>query len=232
MEHKQTKWWKRLLIGASRFLEVFFAFLFLYLTIAIYGAVIPVGNLDKKGDITIYVQTNGVHTDVCLPVITAQMNWLEFIPCEDFPEDASFDYIVVGWGDKGFFLDTPTWAELKVSTALNAAFLPSPTAMHVGYIAEPKEDDEHIRVQISKNDYARMVRYVKNSFRLKNGHVDLIAQGGYTKYDKFYEAKHSYHMFRTCNIWTNEALKSAHIKTGIFALFPDGIMDHLKSQDL
>jgi len=232
MEHKQTKWWKRLLIGASRFLEVFFAFLFLYLTIAIYGAVIPVGNLDKKGDITIYVQTNGVHTDVCLPVITAQMNWLEFIPCEDFPEDASFEYIVVGWGDKGFFLDTPTWAELKVSTALNAAFLPSPTAMHVGYIAEPKEDDEHIRVQISKNDYARMVRYVKNSFRLKNGHVDLIAQGGYTKYDKFYEAKHSYHMFRTCNIWTNEALKSAHIKTGIFALFPDGIMDHLKSQDL
>ena len=232
MNNIKTIWWKRLLILSGNLLEIFFAFLFLYLTISIYGAVIPLGNLDNEGDITIYVQSNGVHTDVCLPVRTAQMNWFEFVPGEDFPEDASFEYIAIGWGDKGFFLDTPTWAELKVSTALNAAFLPSPTAMHVAYVAEPKEDDEHIKVHISKKEYTRLVRYVKNSFRLKNGHVDLIPQGGYTKYDKFYEAKHSYHMFRTCNIWTNEALKSANIKTGIFALFPNGIMDHLKDNTI
>ena len=104
MEHRQTKWWKRLLIGAGRFLEIFFAFLFLYLTISIYGAVIPVGSLYNEGDITIYVQSNGVHTDVCLPVRTAQMNWLEFIPGD------GLEYSVVAIPKGSHTLYTLLWA--------------------------------------------------------------------------------------------------------------------------
>lgn len=106
------------------FFEAFVAFLFFYATIAMYGAVIPTGELKQNGDLYIYVQSNGIHTDVCLPAITKEFNWLDFVPKEDFLNNQSFDFITIGWGDKGFFLDTPTWAELKVSTALNAAFLP------------------------------------------------------------------------------------------------------------
>ena len=225
---ERRKWWIRVLRVTGRFLECFVAFLFLYLTISIYGAVIPVGELKSEGDVCIYVQSNGVHTDVCLPVETTEINWLDFIPASAFPADTKFEYVAIGWGDKGFFLDTPTWAELKVSTALNAAFLPSSTAMHVEYKPQPAEDENHRKVYLDRDDYQALIRYVKKSFKLAGERIDLIPESGYTAYDNFYEANNSYHLFRTCNIWTNEALKSAHVRTGLFALFPDGIVSHLK----
>ncbi len=215
--------WKPLAI----FLECFFAFLFAYLVIAIYGAVIPTGILHERGEVQIFVQSNGVHTDVCLPVHTQEMNWLDFVPIDVYPEDADCEYITIGWGDKGFFMDTPTWAELKVSTALNAALLPSDAAMHVAYTGLPLEDTYRKSVFLSSAQYRKLVRFVKSSFLLRHDVVDLLAHEGYTPYDRFYEANNSYHLFNTCNSWTNSALKSAGVRTGIFALFPDGIMDHL-----
>lgn len=210
------------------FLEGFVAFLFLYLTISIYGAVIPVGELKSDGDVCIYVQSNGVHTDVCLPVETSLVNWLDFIPANAFSKESNFEYVAIGWGDKGFFLDTPTWAELKVSTALNAAFLPSPTAMHVEYKEQPSIDDNHLQVFLSKKDYQALIDYVKKSFKLEGEKIELIPDSGYSEYDNFYEANNSYHLFRTCNIWTNEALKTANVRTGVYALFPDGVISHLR----
>jgi uncharacterized protein (TIGR02117 family) len=218
---------RKIIRGTGIFLESLLAFLFVYLVIAVFGAVIPVGIVRNQGDVTIYVQSNGVHTDVILPVQTEAINWLDFIPIQDYPEDVQCDYVVIGWGDKGFFLDTPTWADLKFSTAFNAAFLPSDAAMHVAYCTQPIEDENHRKIHISKAEYLRMVRYVKGTFLLKNDQVEVLKNAGYTAYDRFYEAKHSYHLFHTCNSWTNGALKAANIRTGILALFPGGIMDHL-----
>lgn len=216
---------------AGRFFELFFAFLFVYLLVAVLGAVIPVGHLRENGEVTIFVRSNGVHTDVCLPVQTAWMNWLDFIPIEDYPEDAPCDYIMIGWGDKGFFLDTPTWAELKVSTALNAAVIPSEAAMHVEYTEMPVTGEFMRRVHVSVQEYRKLVRFVKSSFRRSRHDVEIIRGAGYTAYDRFYEANYSYHMFNTCNSWTNSALKSAEVRTGMFALFPDGIMSHLPQKE-
>ena len=191
------------------------------------GASISTGSIDKSGDVCIYVQSNGIHTDVCLPVNSPSINWDEFISRKPYSAATNFEYITIGWGDKGFFLDTPTWADLKASTAVNAAFLPSPTAMHVAYSSEPKTNENRKRVFISKANYERMISYVKSSFKLNGNKIEIIPNRGYGDHDNFYEAKHSYHMFRTCNIWTNEALKSAGVKTGVYALFPDGILKHL-----
>lgn len=216
---------KRILLG----FEVFFALLFIYLNIALLGAIIPVGKLRMAGDVKIFVQSNGVHTDVILPVSTKVINWLDFIPIHDYPEDVQCEYVTIGWGDKGFFLETPTWAELKVSTALNAAFLPSDAAMHVAYCECPKQDENHREVILSEEEYERMVEYVKSTFLLKNQKVEILPNAGYTAYDRFYEAHHSYHLLHTCNSWTNGALKAANVRTGVLALFPGGIMDHLEN---
>lgn len=221
-------WLKKIIKYGSRFFELFFAFLFFYLIISLVGGAVAVGELKQEGEMYIYVQSNGVHTDICLPVKTEQINWLDFIPASHFPDNKNFDFIAIGWGDKGFFLDTPQWSDLTVSTALNAAFLPSPTLMHVEYNKEPLETPNRKRVYLSRKDYANLIKFIKSSFVVKNNSVELMESCGYRNCDNFYEAHHSYHLFRTCNRWTNLALKSAGIKTGIFALFPDGILSHLK----
>ena len=46
-------------------------------------------------------------------------------------EDAR--YVAFGWGDRGFYLETPTWDDLKYSTVLKALFWHSPAVMHVSF---------------------------------------------------------------------------------------------------
>src|SRR5690349_18008840 len=90
--------------------------------------------VQAKEGITIYVESNGVHTDFVLPVKQAQKDWSLMFPYKDFEAvDSSYSYVSVGWGDKGFFLNTPTWADLTFSTAFKAATGLSSTAMHITY---------------------------------------------------------------------------------------------------
>lgn len=208
-------------------LDVILIFLVIYLHIFSFVGAIPIGEIEKEGDVEIFIQSNGVHTDFCLPTVSVNFDWKTMIPIEDFPNNKEFNYISLGWGDKGFFLDTPTWDDLTFKTAFTAAFLPSPTAMHVSYLEnKPRLSNQVANVFVTKDEYLKLVDYIKNSFRLKNNQVDLIPNRGYWYNDNFYEANASYHLFKTCNSWTNDGLKLIGVKTGIYALSADGIMRH------
>jgi len=210
------------------FLELVFAYGMLYLLISIFGGVISVGGDAVEDGMDVFVRTNGVHTDIVLPVETETYDWKNFIPTDDYPSNSTFRYIAIGWGDKGFFLDTPTWAELKFSTAFNAVFVNSPTAMHVEYLDhEPAISESCKLVQMEKGNYSELIEYITGTFKTKEGQVDIIPNRGYWNNDNFYEANGNYSMFRTCNRWTNVALKVAGIRTGLYSLFSNDIMRHL-----
>lgn len=193
------------------------------------GKGIRVGELNANEEIAIYIQSNGVHTDVVFPACSNAIEWYDFINPEEFKNQTDQSWITIGWGDKGFFLDTPTWADLKFSTAFNAAFLPSPTAMHIAYSEEPTENENRIKTTISLNQYRKMIAFVKNSFQVNNNLPILIPNKGYGDKDNFYEANGKYHLFRTCNTWTNDVLKVGGIRTSLLALFSDGILEPLKA---
>ena len=214
------------------FLEVILLFLSTYLTIALIGASFPI-NTDynpENGEIEIFVTSNGIHTDVCLPVETTLIKWTEFIDTKTFRGiKQSPKFISIGWGDKGFFLDTPSWSDLKASTAINAAFLPSSTAMHVTYfLRKPIENQSIKRCVITKEKYTELIGFIKQSFVINPDMMpQLIPNVGYKSTDNFYEAKGSYYLFRTCNTWTNDALAIAGVRTSALALFENGILRHL-----
>lgn len=208
-------------------LECFFGFICFYVVFALLGMVFPCGEPDPNKEISIYIRSNGIHSDLCMPTVTDQENWLNLFDLSDYEDQRPREYIAIGWGDKGFFLDTPTWAELKVSTAINAIFLPSPTAMHVEFMDEPIECESMCKVQISRKAYRKLVKFVKSSFYQKENRPVLIPNHGYWPTDNFYEAKGSYHLFNTCNVWTNDAMKAAAIPTSIFSVLPQGNLMHL-----
>jgi len=182
----------------------------------------------EKG-ITIYIESNGVHTDFVMPVKTAQMNWNTFLPCSDFESvDSTFRYVAIGWGDKGFFIGTPTWNDLKFSTAFNAAFGLSSTAMHVTYKRnEPRISASCKRLIISEAQYHVLLRYMAASFQMKNGKSMRINHAGYSWNDCFYEANGTYSLFKTCNVWTGMGLKVIGVPIGCWTPFQGGIMEHL-----
>lgn len=210
------------------FLEFTLASGALYFIILVCGSVIPVSGDDPPDGIGLYVRSNGVHTDLIMDTRSEFYDWSTFIPTEHFPNNKTHKYVAIGWGDKGFFLDTPTWADLSVKTAINAAVFPSSTAMHVEYLDDAPNVDDRCKLKIiERSRYKDLVEFICDTFTKDKDEIILIPNRGYWNNDNFYEANGKYHMFHTCNIWTNEALKVAGVRTALYALTSDGIMRHL-----
>ena len=177
-------------------------------------------------DVTIYLLTNGVHTDLVLPIKNDQIDWSQHMKFENtVAKDTAMNYIAIGWGDKGFYLDTPTWAELKFSTAFKAATGLSTAAIHTTYYKTITEGKDCKKIEISKDQYAKMIKFIHNDLiKDSDGNLTFIdTDAVYGKNDAFYDAKGSYHLFHTCNTWTNRALKSCGQKACLWTPFDTGI---------
>lgn len=136
------------------------------------------------------------------------------------------DFIAIGWGDEGFYLHTPSWAELKVSTALKAAFLPSKTVMHVTHYN--KVNPKWKIIELCPTQLQKLQHFIEESFaRNATNSVQILDGAGYRFNDFFYRAAGSYTCFYTCNVWVNQALKKADVKTAIWSPFDKGILKHL-----
>jgi len=185
----------------------------------------------KGGDITLYILTNGVHTDLVMPVRSAQIDWSkEVLFANTKSNDTTAGWIAFGWGDKGFYLETPTWADLKFSTAFKAATGLSTSAIHATYYRSLREGDDCIKLTADSAQYARLISYIQNSFdHDERGHViHIVTNANYGKTDAFYEAKGSYSLFHTCNTWANSGLKSCGQKACLWTPFDKGIFYQYK----
>ncbi|SHI95681.1 conserved hypothetical protein [Hymenobacter daecheongensis DSM 21074] len=203
----------------------------LYLAAAFGLSRIPVGSRSQPspGAIEAYILSNGVHVDIVVPVRTPQIDWSQLLPYADTPAaDASMRYIGFGWGDKGFYLDTPTWAELKASTAFKAMFWLGTSAMHTTYHQQPTEGPNCARIYLTPAQYARLIRFIQASFdHDAAGRVQHIAAArSYGRYDTFYEARRTYNLFYTCNTWANDALKISGQKASLWTPADSGILYH------
>jgi uncharacterized protein (TIGR02117 family) len=199
----------------------------LYVGTAFVLSRIPVAKAhpDAAPDVTVYLHTNGVHTDIVLPIKTAQLDWSRQLPFANIPsQDTTMRYIAFGWGDKGFYLDTPTWAELKFSTAFVAAFWLGSSAMHTTYFHSMVPGPDTVPLHLSHAEYADLIAYIKRSFRLDaGGRAQHIKGHSYGPDDAFYEANRVYSFLYTCNTWTNNALKASGQKACLWTPADSGI---------
>lgn len=187
---------------------------------------------DTRPEVTIYILTNGVHTDLVVPVKTERIDWSQYIPFANTASpDTTAQWLAFGWGDKGFYLETPTWGDLKFSTAFKAAFSLSHSAIHATYYRTMHENSQCRKIEISREQYSRLVDYIKNTLTVNNNDlpVPIATHANYGRHDAFYEAKGSYHLFHTCNTWANNGLKSCGQKACVWTIFDTGIFYHYKS---
>lgn len=183
--------------------------------------------------IDVYVISNGVHTDVALPSNNIIKNWESVFSRSEFlASDSALNYVAFGWGDKGFYLNTPEWSDLKISTAFNAAFGLGGTAMHVQYIKEPQKLNQNkVQLKLSNTQYQKLVKYIEESFCYMDSCISKINHPGYGKNDLFYEANGKYSLIKTCNVWTNKALKKCGVKTGLWTPFASGLMSSIRTEE-
>lgn len=186
--------------------------LLLYALVAFLFSKISVeGAPDPNGTIAVWTSSNGSHTDIIVPVKTAQMDWRTFVsPNDTRGKDSTMTYVSFGWGDKTFFLNTPTWGDLKASTALNAALGLGEGAMHVTYTNNPEYNATWRKMMLNESQYAALIQYIQSSFTLtENGVVVIPTEARYGNDDAFYASPYTYSLFYTCNTWTHDGLAAA-----------------------
>ncbi len=210
------------------FLEGFVAFIALCFAFAYLCLLFPIStNYKQEGELTeIFVKSNGVHCDLVIP-ISHEFNWKEWIGIDHYGYDSE-GYLSIGWGDKGFYVDTPEWKDLKFSTAFRALFLNTETLMHLTLIDKPEVGAKCKSLYIDAHQYKILIETIKNRFVKDNDGNPMILEGkGYSEKDNFYKAHGSYSLFMTCNVWTNNVLRKIKIKTVYWAPFEGWVLRYL-----
>lgn len=173
-----------------------------------------------------WVFSNGVHTDLVLPIRNAAVDWASVFPPGDAraaPADAQF--IAIGWGDREFFLHTPTWADLTARRAFGALLGGNRALLHVQWLHRPLPGKALRPLPLSQADYAALVGHVRDA--LPQGRATPIPAAGYAQNDAFYEALGGYNAFETCNTWTGRGLRRAGVPVSRWTPFDFNVVAHL-----
>jgi uncharacterized protein (TIGR02117 family) len=209
----------------------------LYVLLAIVLGLIPVNrefstpNADADG-VVIYVRTNGVHAELVLPA-REPYDWAGEFPLlsiVDYAKQRSllgFNWIAFGWGDRAFYLETPTWRELRLSTALDALSGRGQGAMHVEYLVRP-QDYHAVSARIDEAQYTKLVSHVRGGFaRDAQGRAIRIDRPGYFATDAFFEGTGHYSLWFTSNEWVRRGLADAGVRTALWSPFDVALFWHL-----
>jgi uncharacterized protein (TIGR02117 family) len=217
---------------------LFLIFAIFYFSLAYLLKVVPINSKQKPQNegIAIWVISNGAHTDLIMPLNNEVYDWAKFLDFQLFKPHTA-QYISIGWGDKGFYLDTPSWAELKASVAFKALFKLSTSCLQVVLFDEiPPETKWKAKVLISPPQYQALVAFIQKRFaKDREGQLIPIDFAGMPCYEHlnyvFFEGKGQYHLFYTCNCWANEGLQIAGVKTARWAPFAKAVFYHLPTEN-
>lgn len=188
-------------------------------------------------DLTLYVGGDRVHTHVIVPMAVTlgsrSLDWREQVDLSGLggSDQDLYGYLAFGWGDRAFYLSTPTWGDLGLSTTLRALLWPTDTVLYVQHYAGLPQSTQTYRlkpIQVSWPGYLQLAQWILQSFaRDPQGQVMPIqADPRYS--GRFYRATGRYWMVQTCNDWTGQALRRASIQTPLWSGVAPALWRHLR----
>jgi uncharacterized protein (TIGR02117 family) len=200
----------------------------LYFLIALISTLIPVNSDYQKltEGTEIWISSNGVHTNIIEHVSAKTYTWEKFLK----PENGC-EYLAFGWGDEDFYMNTPTWADIKLGVALKAAFWPTNAVIQIYYVPyEPILSKNIVKLYLTNAQIKKLNDYIYNTFSLDSTQmpIELIPEKEPGNDYKYYKAKGKYSLLFTCNNWTSRGLKKAGIKNALWAPFDKSVLYYLK----
>ena len=105
----------------------------------------------------IYLNTNGVHLDIVIPIEN-----IDGLVLSGIKHNRNEKYLSFGWGDENFYINTPTWGDLTFKNAFNAMFLKSSTLMHITRYKQKRSD--WIEIKVNESELKKLNNYLLNTF--------------------------------------------------------------------
>jgi uncharacterized protein (TIGR02117 family) len=236
---------------AVRFLKRLGYFLAFAMVLLAAGCLIPrpffQGTQDGDNSVEILVISNPIHTDIALPATPELLAKFSFLAKSGMPLDnPNVRWLMIGWGGRAFYLETPTWSELKFTPVIKSLTADT-AALHIeplGTISEPNPAVTRLKITqagfdaVTKEVLATFARDADGNTELIAGHSygeydkpELIVGKSYGQYDRFYEAKGTFNALVGCNTWAAKMLRYAGLQTGWWNPFPQSLRLSLNLQN-
>ena len=169
----------------------------------------------------ILLLSNPIHTDIALPLDDeVRAAFADLIPSGLPIGMPGVDYLVFGWGGRSFYIETPTWGDLKPLPVLRALTLDR-SVMHVEVAGPIDREHPAVRVlTVSGEGRQRMVAAIRDSFERVDGVPVVISGAAYGADDAFFEAQGRFNAFAGCNTWTAAMLRQGGLTTGWWTPLP------------
>lgn len=187
-------------------------------TLLIGCAAAPVARLpDAPKEVSVFVVPQGGHTGLAVR--------MSDIPAPLVPEKRDFpgaDYLEIGWGERDFYMapSAGPWLSFK------AGVFPNPSVVHLvgvrGELARAFPGSEIVALPLSRAALEGLLRYVHDAFEREDGTAAAVALGR-----GFYPGRETFHVLRTCNVWTAGALRAAGVPVRN-ALTVEGILAQVR----
>lgn len=170
----------------------------------------------------VLVLSNAIHSDIALPAEPDVLKEFEFVSNEGLELDyPGVHWIVVGWGGRSFYIETPTWSHLKPGPVLKS-FTWDQSVMHVRRAGQIRSDvDSVLAIELSEEDFTQLLFAIKGSFESElNEKPASIPGAAYNEHDLFFPANGGFNAFMGCNVWTAKMLRVADKTTGTWTPLP------------
>jgi len=184
--------------------------------------------LIRTTGILMYVGGDGMHTDIIVPTKNEICNWTDYAKNEDFGGELDkAQFVSFGFAEKDFYLQNHSWQVMNYGTTIKSGLGLGSGIMHVGVEGEyPFKRRFCRKIYLSKEQYSKLVSFIKSSFKQNDGNKLLaLSIGSFRGAERIYDSSKSFNLLHTCNTWTNDCLKTISFKTGKWTALEQGIRD-------
>ncbi len=190
------------------------------LTALLLGTIVPrpllqPARADAVAGRRILLLANPIHTDIAIPLdagLLARFEGLARLRLMAGLPGAR--YLVFGWGSRAFYIETPTWSDLKPGPLFTALTIDR-SVMHVEVAGDIAESQPAVvGFDLSEAEFHRMLDFIENSFQLGPEGPIAIPGTAYGEFDGFFEANGYFNALAGCNVWTARALRESSLQTG------------------
>ncbi len=198
----------------------------LYFLAAQAGSLVPANTHWHEPDrgIPIFVETNGVHVSLIVPMSAAGEDLSDLIRPEHLSNtDLYGTHAMIGWGHGGVYRNARTWGDVRSGDIGSAVIGSNDTTLHVYHRINPRPAPHRKRFLVSQKQYRSIIASIRSTFRL-NADGQSKAYPAYGPDNLFYDSKGHYSAYMTCNEWTGAVLRKAGVRMGIWTPMPGGVM--------
>ena len=177
---------------------------------ALLGAAVSNGeNGGGNGRHQIHLVSGPIHYDILLPANDHTKEAFAFLKSAGVPIDQNnVHWIMLGWGAKGFYIETKEFSDMRVGTVVRA--ITGDDAVMRFAAVGPLPEMKFETLSLNDDEFHLLVDNILASLKSR----DPIPGAGYTNSDAFFHANGRFNILSTCNVWISNLFAKSGLAFG------------------